>query len=736
MPRFFDDNQYKAFASLVGVPGADNLDSRFSVLGNDGTYGGVVSAESFGAKPDGITDSTSAVNAAIAALGGKGIVEFGDGTYILQGVNIVEGVYFKGKGARKAQGGPAATRLRMPASPAAGVSMFRVPCEVTTASGFTDLLCTVANSTNIITTTTNHGWSAGQPVRFYRKYGPIPAGVTETTVYYAGEAVNSAGLSGNTLRLYGTQAQARTGGSTGVTDFTTDGFIFTAATTDVCTSLNHPFKPGDAVQVASTGTLPSNLVAGTTYYVGRPSGTSFFLYTTSGNAITGGTPIDLDAGSGTHTIWSTTGAYHGIRSASDPVDFYGGGIMDCELDGRANSGSLTKPTALQSSQSVGIDFSAVNTLYDWHIERCYFHNWDVAYKDAFLGNIGLYIANSEARYNFCAFNVNEQPMMVMNTINNNAYAIAGRLVDATIQSQYMGNNDVCIGGYLEFTGRWAGNNSAAANASVTNCVIGGCFFYQPAIVGLACTGNNTIIGNSFVGASTDTASDGSTGIRLQGDGNNISGNLFGEGSAGSSFYRCGILLDACSGSNIVDTLIQGNTFYLTTCPAIQGGNSQTGIYGSGAYGSIAQVSVLNNTFRMLSHRAIDMRTTTGTAQYWHISGNRITNLPSGSAGGTAALATTDALIEGAFRYYTLSNNYFHKNGGLSTARGFTSSWAAAQSGQIINNRFEAWTSTNQNVNIAAGGGDALTQLALNWYTGGGASIGATDNTIKADNIGP
>lgn len=78
-------------------------------------------------------------------------------------------------------------------------------------------------------------------------------------------------------------------------------------TTDAFTT-NTPLATGWAVQASSTGTLPSPLVAGTTYYVVNATSSSFQLST-----IQSGTAIDLTTtGTGTHTftgMWSESVEY-------------------------------------------------------------------------------------------------------------------------------------------------------------------------------------------------------------------------------------------------------------------------------------------------------------------------------------------------------------------------------------------------------------------------------------------
>lgn len=73
---------------------------------------------------------------------------------------------------------------------------------------------------------------------------------------------------------------------------------FTAAISDVITSVGHGFQDGRYVAVASTGTLPAGLDEVTPYYVINSTADTFKLSTTLG----GGAVDITDAGSGTHYI--------------------------------------------------------------------------------------------------------------------------------------------------------------------------------------------------------------------------------------------------------------------------------------------------------------------------------------------------------------------------------------------------------------------------------------------------
>lgn len=80
--------------------------------------------------------------------------------------------------------------------------------------------------------------------------------------------------------------------------------IFTVSTTTEALTFSQPIPidTGDGVKVSSTATVPSPLVAGTTYYAIKATDTSYQLATTLANAYAG-VAIDLtSAGSGQHTL--------------------------------------------------------------------------------------------------------------------------------------------------------------------------------------------------------------------------------------------------------------------------------------------------------------------------------------------------------------------------------------------------------------------------------------------------
>lgn len=78
-----------------------------------------------------------------------------------------------------------------------------------------------------------------------------------------------------------------------------------------------PIDTGDGVKVTTTGTVPSPLVAGTTYYAVKITDTAYMLATTVANAFAG-TTIDLtSAGSGTLTLSQADYATYAVDGTID-----------------------------------------------------------------------------------------------------------------------------------------------------------------------------------------------------------------------------------------------------------------------------------------------------------------------------------------------------------------------------------------------------------------------------------
>lgn len=79
----------------------------------------------------------------------------------------------------------------------------------------------------------------------------------------------------------------------------------TAATTDIITCVDHKLQAGGAVRFTTTTTLPTGLVAGTTYYAtaGTITADTFKVSDTLAHALAGTNIVDITStGSGTHTV--------------------------------------------------------------------------------------------------------------------------------------------------------------------------------------------------------------------------------------------------------------------------------------------------------------------------------------------------------------------------------------------------------------------------------------------------
>jgi len=78
-----------------------------------------------------------------------------------------------------------------------------------------------------------------------------------------------------------------------------------STSTEKATSSSHSFQTGDAVEISTSGVLPTDIKAKTVYYVINTGTNDFQLATTLANARAGTTlPIGASAGSGNHTVQS------------------------------------------------------------------------------------------------------------------------------------------------------------------------------------------------------------------------------------------------------------------------------------------------------------------------------------------------------------------------------------------------------------------------------------------------
>ena len=201
-------------------------------------------------------------------------------------------------------------------------------CEAYVTLASNSQTATADATTNILTLNAAVAWPTGTQV-FMTTTGTLPSGLTAGTPYYA---INtSAGGISSTVsyQLSDTQVDALTGdvvplGSAGTGTLTVmRGCSFTAdatthvlttaytsvaapiggATTTDYTTSAFAYRTGDQVKVATTGTLPAGLSAGTTYYWIANDTQNGRIAASLADAISN-TPVAFtDAGTGTHIVY-------------------------------------------------------------------------------------------------------------------------------------------------------------------------------------------------------------------------------------------------------------------------------------------------------------------------------------------------------------------------------------------------------------------------------------------------
>lgn len=96
---------------------------------------------------------------------------------------------------------------------------------------------------------------------------------------------------------------------------------FTAAVSDLVTSVKHGLSNNDEVILSTTGTLPAGLSTGTRYFVVNASRDTFYL-----SDIPGGSAVNItDTGSGTHSL-ALVGS---VQYAPDAADVDTAGKYRC-----------------------------------------------------------------------------------------------------------------------------------------------------------------------------------------------------------------------------------------------------------------------------------------------------------------------------------------------------------------------------------------------------------------------
>ena len=164
---------------------------------------------------------------------------------------------------------------------------------------------------------TSHGLAVGDPVQFYCS-GGMPTGITAFTMYFVQSVVSSSAFKiaatpgGAAIIFTGSGSGTRYGYKDPITAFEAYGAlsgnpfasllprsaVITVASPATVTAAGHGLTNGTKVQFVTTGTLPSGILANTTYFVINASTDTFNLA-----ASQGGPAIAASGGqSGTHTL--------------------------------------------------------------------------------------------------------------------------------------------------------------------------------------------------------------------------------------------------------------------------------------------------------------------------------------------------------------------------------------------------------------------------------------------------
>lgn len=125
----------------------------------------------------------------------------------------------------------------------------------------------------------------------------------------------AADLTGYEARLEVRRSADATGDSATVAASSSSGLLLTSAT---------DFASYTPVQFTTTGTLPTGLSAGTTYWLVRVSATTVRVATTLANAVAGTVVAYTDAGTGTHTMT----AQNFVSTSADDLTVNAAGYVD------------------------------------------------------------------------------------------------------------------------------------------------------------------------------------------------------------------------------------------------------------------------------------------------------------------------------------------------------------------------------------------------------------------------
>lgn len=190
-------------------------------------------------------------------------------------------------------------------------------------------------------TLANHGLVVGTPM-FFTTSGTLPTGMYADTIYVVASVKNV-----NTFTIKDlSNASVVTTGSAG-----TGHIIHILAYPSTIATPGHRFLPNDTFKLDSTGSLPSPLVEGTTYYIvstGFSAGSFMFSSTPSGQKIAVGATE-----SGEHTLQATlTEEVAETQIVLPSVDNLSVGMYVEKLDGSGQLDPNTRITAIDTEHKV------------------------------------------------------------------------------------------------------------------------------------------------------------------------------------------------------------------------------------------------------------------------------------------------------------------------------------------------------------------------------------------------
>lgn len=231
-----------------------------------------------------------------------------------------------------------------------------------------------------------------------------------------------------------------------------------------------------------------------------------------------------------------------ITAPGATFDF--GGFFDLRL-----SGGQDRDTAVYD----GIDFSAVNSILTFGIERCYVEG----FRRGFNGSLGTGVGND--RFNIIRHSsfwdndvgvfTNEHSFLHSCELRANNVGLDGRIND-----------------FFALNTRFVSNKYGVNRDGVlTNAQFFACSLWKNSEIGVRLGGRSSWIGGRIAGSNSTTANDGygDVGIYIMSDNARVQDVTFGQGTPDTSFGGACILINRTAGPVSRGHDISNNTFMLS-----------------------------------------------------------------------------------------------------------------------------------------------------------------------------